>query len=267
MKEKNIKALLISLSVVTGLTAAATFLLFSLLYNTNGRVYDLERELIEGEIRSAEYVYLTPTSVPVTPTPEITLYITPTPYITAQPVVETEKQEYDFDFDNPIDFENASLGDIEMKMSAQDIESLYGEPNYIDRWYTEGGMHGDNGWYIYYNYDFGVVTFVSNTGNVYDDGYVGHIDIYDKSFIAPMGIKVGDSEEKVLIALGLKKEQINNSRTRLYENGEFCGFVTFGDGGYMMYISLAADESFHYIVSYSFFNGAVYKIELFDEFH
>ena len=267
MIEKNVKMLVIALFILVCIIVASVFLLFSLLYNTNGRVYDLEKQLAEKDIWNTKYVYVTPTAVPVSPTPEPILQITATPYVTAQPVVEETKQEYEFDIHNPVHFQNVSLGDIELKMSAQDIESLYGEPNYIDRWYTEGGMHGDSGWYIYYNYDFGVVTFVSNTGNVYDDGYVGHIDIYDKSFIAPMGIKVGDSEEKVLIALGLKKEQINNSRTRLYENGEFCGFVTFGDGGYMMYISLAADESFHYIVSYSFFNGAVYKIELFDEFH
>ncbi|MBN2878527.1 MAG: hypothetical protein JXN65_02760 [Clostridia bacterium] len=198
---------------------------------------------------------------------EPTLHVTYTPYATVQPIVEEVEPKKEFDIDNPIDFENVSLGDIELKMSAQDIESLYGKPNYIDRWYTEGGMHGDNGWYIYYYYDFGIVIFVSNTGNIYDDGYVGHIDIYDESYIGPMSIRVGDSEEKVLSVLGLTKEQINKTDTSLYENGEFCGFIKYGDGEYIMYLSLAADENFHIIVVYALFNDEVYLIELFDEFH
>jgi len=264
MKEKNIKILLTALVILVSIITVAVFLLFSLLINTNRKVYDLEIE--RGD---TVYVNVELTAIPDTPTPEPTLYVTPTsnvtptPYVTAQPVVQ-EEQEYEFDFEKRVDANPYMMG-VQIYMDADEAQEILGYPSKIEQ--KEMPLEGIGGIRTICTYPFGRVEYNSDTMDYLTDGHVMSVVITEENQAGINDVLIGDDVYDTFYALGLDEDMVNN-HCASFGIDDYSVFVfQWHDDKDIYVLDIICSDYNHIMLTFAFENDKVIEIVLTHEYY
>jgi len=196
-----------------------------------------------------------PTVAP-TSTPEPTAIPSPTStlYITAQPNYLSGS---DYDANNPV------LADIYSRMPYNYVERLYSEPYYVSQFDNRASI---GSWSTHAYYEFGSVSYLSDTHNYTDGGKVVNIHVMKEGYEGPNGIKIGDAVSEVFVMLGINYEYYENETRQLYdEYGSEYGEIEYYDSGEIRSIILFNQDNLCMEFYIDFINGEISDFGIYEQ--